>query len=154
MGKGQRTSLARTVVLLIGATAIGYVVLFRPSDHQRSISPAKSFILLSFDDFDNLAGGKDRMPQSQREALMAQYRGKYVKWFGETFQVEKHASGDYLLKIRQRVDSNDFDVIVRLDRSKERKISILRRGEGVSYTGRLVSLDRTGRYHLEDGDIE
>jgi hypothetical protein len=154
MGKGERTSLIRTVVLLIGAIALGYVVLFPPSGHQRSISPAKSFILLSFDDFDNLVGGRDRMPHSHRKALMAQYRGKYVRWSGELFESEKLASGHYLLKVRQRINTDDFDVILRVGPSKERRVSGVSGGEGVSYTGRLVSLDHAGRYHLEDGDIE
>lgn len=144
----------KMVLLLVGMIALGYLILSRLPDYQGSSSSGRDFILLSFDDFDNMIGGRDRMPPAQQQALFAQYRGRYVKWYGEVHQSEKTLASDYLLKVRHRVDTDDFDVVVRLNRSEEEKLKRLSRGEAVSYRGKLVSFDPVKGYYLEDGGIE
>jgi hypothetical protein len=94
------------------------------------------------------------LDQSHRMLMFNQYRGKYVRWHGEVYQVERTAEGDYLLRIKHGMGTKPFEVTLRLDLSKEEELGNLKRGEAVSYTGKLVSLDPRVGYYLENGDIE
>jgi hypothetical protein len=144
----------KMVLLLVGLIALGYLILSRSPDYQGSSSSGRDFTLLSFDDFDNMIGGRDRMPPAQQQVLFAQYRGRYVKWYGEVHKCERTPAGDYLLEVRHRVDTDDFDVVVRLDRSDEQKLKRLSRGKAVSYIGRLDSFSPAMGYYLDKGEIE
>ncbi len=140
--------------MLAGLMILGYFVFFRLPHQQSSSFPGKSFILLSFDDFDNLMGLRDPVPPAHQQALFNQYRGRYVRWHGEVWEVGRDVTGDILLKVRHKIDTEDFDVLVRLDPSMEEKIGRLSRGKAVSYVGRLVSFSPAEGYYLDQGEIE
>jgi hypothetical protein len=109
---------------------------------------------LSFDDFDNLIGGRDRLAQNHRTLIFDHYRGKYVRWHGQVHRIERTLRGDYLLRIKHGMGIRVFDVTVRLDSSRKERLENLNRDEAVSYTGRLASFDPAIGYYLEDGDID
>jgi hypothetical protein len=143
------------IILILGLIILtSLLVLFAPPGFQKLTNTDRNFTLLSFDDFDNLVGGKDRLDQSHRLLIFDQYRGKYVSWHGEVYQKERTAEGDYLLRIKHGVNRKPFEVTLILDLSEKENWENLNRGEAVSYTGKLVSFDPEVGYYLENGDIE
>lgn len=154
MKKAQERSAVRALLLLAGLMILGYLVLFKLPHKQSSSFPGKSFILLSFDDFDNLMGLRDPVPPAHQQALFDQYRGRYVRWHGEVWEVGRDVTGDILLKVRHNIDTEDFDVLVRLNPSTEEEWGRLSRGKAVSYIGRLVSFSPATGYYLDKGEIE
>jgi len=146
--------IGKTIFLFIGLFVLGYFILSGLSDQKRSFPPDKKLILLSFDDFDNLIGGRDRLLTDHKKAMFNQYRGRYVRWSGEVYGITKKISGDFILKVQHTAGIRNFDVTIRFDDSKAEKLKRLNRGEAVSYSGKLVSFDPDSGYYLEDGELE
>jgi len=146
--------VAKIVFFLLGLVVLGYFVLSGFSDQKSSFAPDKKFILLSFDDFHNLIGGRDRLPTDQKKAILNQYRGRCVRWSGEVYEIVKGISGDFLLRVQHGAGFRNFDVTVRFHQSKAEKLKKLNSGEAVSYRGKLVSFDPDSGFYLEDGGFE
>ena len=142
------------VFIIIGLVIVAAVVLSRSSRHRDASVQGREFLLLSFEDFDNLAGGKDRMDAMQRKRIFEKYKGRYVRWSGEVEGVVKEISGDYILRVRHSQTAKDFDVSVRFDKSKRQKLLTLEKGDPVNYMGKLTGFDSSSGYYLEDGDVE
>ncbi len=144
----------KIIFLFIGLSLLGYFILSGLSHQKRFFAPNKKFILLSFDDFDNVIGGRNRLLTDHKKAMFSQYQGKYVRWSGEVYEVVKEISGDFILKVQHTVGIKSFHVRVRFDGTKAEKLKRLSRGEAVSYKGKLVSFDPDTGYYLEDGELE
>jgi len=146
--------IRKIIFLFIGVFLLGYFILSGLSDQKRSFAPDRRYILLSFDDFDNLIGGRDRLLADHKKAMFNQYQGRYVRWSGEVYEIAKEISGDFILKVQHTVGIRNFDVTVRFDGSKAEKLKRLNRGEVVNYIGKLIRFDPESGYYLEDGEIE
>ena len=151
----------KIIFILIGLIILLSIFLSRyPSQKSPSIQSQdtevveRKFLLLSFEDFNGLMGGNDRISAVQRKRMFERYKGRYVRWSGEVEEVIKEISGDYTLRVRHSQTAKDFEVSIRFDKSKREKLLMLKRGEGVNYTGKLTDLDPSSGYYLEDGDIE
>ena len=144
----------KVVFILMGLLIVTAVFLSRSARHGRPPVQGREFLLLCFEDFNSLVGGDDRMDAAQRKHIFEQYKGRYVRWSGEAGEVVKEISGDYLLRVRHSQTTKDFDVSVRFDESKRQKLLILKRGDLVNYLGKLIDLDSSSAYYLEDGEIE
>lgn len=129
-------------------------LLFVFSCQQQSESNDKKFLLLSFEDFDNLIGAKDRLAADHQKGIFSRYRGRYVRWAGEVYEIRKEVSGYFVLRIKHMAGARSFDVSVRFDATEAEKLKRLNRGEAVSYSGRLANFDPETGYYLEDGGIE
>lgn len=150
----KSTPRGKIILLFLGLTLLGYFLLFGLPEQKQSQLTDKKFILLSFDDFDNLIGGKDRLALDHKRAIFSQYQGRYVRWSGEVYEIVKEVSGDFILKVQHTPGVRNFDVVIRFDGFKAEKLKGLNRGEVVNYTGELVGFDPETGYYLEDGDIE
>jgi hypothetical protein len=144
----------KVVFILMGLAIVTAIFLSRSARYGRPPVQGREFLLLSFEDFNTLVGGHDRMDAAQRKHIFEKYKGRYVRWSGEVEEVVKEISGDYLLRVRHSQTTKDFDVSVRFDRSKRRKLVTLKRGDAVNYVGKLADLNSFSGYYLEDGDIE
>ncbi len=144
----------KIVFIIIGLVIVAAVVLSRSSRDRYPSVQGREFLLLSFEDFDNLAGGKDRMDTKQRKHIFEKYKGRYVRWSGEVEGVVKEISGDYILRVRHSQTAEDFDVSVSFDKSKRQKLLTLKKGDPVNYMGKLTGFDSSSGYYLEDGDVE
>jgi hypothetical protein len=144
----------KIILLFLGLFLLGYFLLFGLLNQEQSQVLDKKFILLSFDDFDNLIGGRDRLALDHKKAMFNQYQGRYVRWSGEVYEIVKEISGDFILKVQHTTGIKNFDVVVRFDRSKAEELKRLNRKEVVSYTGKLISFDPDTGYYLEDGELE
>ena len=144
----------KIIPLFLGLIVLVYFLLFGLPNQKQSQLPDKNFILLSFDDFDNLIGRRDRLATDHKKAMFNQYQGRYVRWSGEVYEIVKEISGDFILKVQHTVGIRNFDVTVRFDGSKAEELKRLNRGEAVSYTGKLISFDPDTGYCLEDGELE
>jgi hypothetical protein len=94
------------------------------------------------------------MDAAQRKHIFEKYKGRYVRWSGEVGEVVKEISRDYVLRVKHSQITEDFEVSVRFDKSKERKLLMLKRGDVVNYMGKLTDFNSSSGYYLEDGDIE
>ncbi|MCK4404644.1 MAG: hypothetical protein KAW02_06080 [candidate division Zixibacteria bacterium] len=152
----MQTSIFRgkIILLFLALILLGYFLLFGLPEQEQSQFPHKKFILLSFDDFDNLIGRRDRLATDHKKAMFSQYQGRYVRWSGEVYEIVKEISGDFILKVQHTAGIRNFDVTVRFDGSKAEKLERLNRGEAVSYMGRLISFDPDTGYYLKDGELE
>lgn len=130
--------------------------LFLSRSQRDTLPPiqGRKFLLLSFEDFNTLVGGNDRMDAAQRKHIFEKYKGRYVRWSGEVGEVVKEISRDYVLRVKHSQITEDFEVSVRFDKSKERKLLMLKRGDVVNYMGKLTDFNSSSGYYLEDGDIE
>ena len=151
----------KIIFILIGLIILISVFLSRyPSQKSPSIQSQdtevveRKFLLLSFEDFNGLMGGNDRISAVQRKRMFERYKGRYVRWSGEVEEVIKEISGDYTLRVRHSQTAKDFEVSIRFDKSKREKLLMLKRGEPVNYMGKLTEFDPQLGYYLEDGDIE
>lgn len=144
----------KIILILVGVIVLASIFLSRSSRHMDPSIQEKRFLLLSFEDFNNLIGGNDRMGAEQMKHMFERYTGRYVRWWGEVEEIVKEISGDYILRVNSGQAPEDLPVNVRLDKSKRQKLIALKRGKGVSYTGRLTDFDAQSGYYLDDGDIE
>ncbi len=144
----------KIIFILIGLIIVAAFFLFRPARHTHPPIQGKRFLLLSFEDFNSLVGGHDRIGAAQRQHMFEKYRGRYVRWSGEVEEVVKKISGEYVLRVRHSQAARDFDVSVRFDKSKRHKLLRLKKGDVVNYMGQLTDFDSSSGYHLEDGNIE
>ncbi len=144
----------RIIFILIGLIIVAAFFLSRSPRHQHPGVQGREFLLLSFEDFNTLVGGNDRMDAAQRKHIFEKYKSRYVRWSGEVGEVVKEISGDYILHVKHLQTAGDFEVSVRFDKSKRPRLLLLKRGDAVNYMGRLVSWDSSSGYYLEDGDIE
>ena len=151
----------KIILILIGLIIVTSVFLSRSSwlrrpsiQSQDTEVVEREFLLLSFEDFNGLTGGNDRIGSAQRRHIFEKYKGKYVRWRGEVEEVIKEISGDYTLRVKPSLTAEDLQISIRFDKSKQGKLLRLKRGEGVNYTGKLTDLDPSSGYYLEDGDIE
>jgi hypothetical protein len=146
--------IGKIVFLLIGLIILTSVFLSRSSWHKYPSIQEREFLLLSFEDFNNLVGGNDHLSVYQRKRMFERYKGRYVRWWGEVEEVIKEVSGDYTLRVRHSQIAKDFEVSIRFDKSKRQKLLMLKSGDAVNYTGKLIDIDPQLGYYLEDGDIE
>ena len=144
----------KVIPLFLGLLLLGYFLLSGLLNQKRSQIQDKSFILLSFDDFENLIGGRDRLATNHKKVMFNQYLGKYVRWSGQVHEIAKEASGYFVLRVQHSPGIRDFDVTVRFGRLKADKLERKRRGEVVSYSGKLISFDPDTGYYLVDGELE
>ena len=144
----------KIILLFLGIVLLGYFLLVGLRNQEQSQLPDKNFILLSFDDFDNLIGRRDRLATDHKKAMFNQYQRRYVRWSGEVYEIVKEISGDFILKVQHTAGVRNFDVTVRFDESKAEKLKRLNKGGALSYTGKLISFDPDTGYYLEDGELE
>ena len=144
----------KVAFMLMGLVIVAAFFLSRSSRHKDPGMQGREFLLLSFEDFNTLVGGNDRMDAAQRKHIFERYKGRYVRWSGEAGEVVKEISGDYILRVKHSQTVRDFQVSVRFDRSKRQKLVLLKPGDVVNYMGKLTDLDFSSGYYLEDGDIE
>ena len=114
----------------------------------------KEFLRYSFEDFNSMIGSDDQLALGQVLELFNQYKGKYVRWTGEVVKIEKESEGGYTLLIKHLPSPAPYDVKLFLEHSKKDKLENLKRGDIITYTGRLESYNPVSGYFLEDGDIE
>ncbi len=144
----------KIIIILIGLIILASFFLSRPPSRKFPSTQERGFLLLSFEDFDNLVGGKDHLSAQQRKLVFEKYQGRYVRWSGEVDELVKEISGNYILRVRHSQAAKNFEVSVRFDKSKAQKLLRLKRGAAVNYVGRLTDFDPQSGYYLEDGDIE
>jgi len=144
----------KILFILIVLIILISVFLSRPPSHKFPSTQERRSLLLSFEDFNGLIGGNDRLGVGERKHLFEKYKGRYVRWWGEVEEVIKEISGDYTLRVRHSQAAKDFEVSIRFDKSKREKLLMLKRGESVNYMGKLTEFDHQLGYYLEDGDIE
>ena len=101
-----------------------------------------------------MIGSDDQLALGQVLELFNQYKGKYVRWTGEVVKIEKESEGGYTLLIKHLPSPAPYDVKLFLEHSKKDKLENLKRGDIITYTGRLESYDPASGYLLEDGGIE
>jgi len=144
----------KIIFILIGLIILISFFLSRSPSHKSPSTHERKFLLLSFEDFNGLMGGNDRISAVQRKRMFERYQGRYVRWWGEVEEVIKEISGDYTLRVKHYQTAKDFEVSIRFDKSKREKLLMLKRGEPVNYMGKLAEFDPQLGYYLEDGDIE
>jgi hypothetical protein len=154
MQRQKDRSRGRITLLFLGLIVLILLALFGLPDRNDFRQEEKKFILLSFEDFHNLVGGRERLGPDHQRAMFGRYRGRYVRWAGEVYDIRKDVSGDFVLRIQHMAGARNFDVTLRLNATKAERLKRLSRGEAVSYSGRLASFDPETGYFLEDGDIE
>ena len=142
------------IFILIGLMIVAAFFLSRSSRHKDPGVQEREFLLLSFEDFNTLIGGNDRMDAAQRKRIFGKYKGRSVRWSGEVGEVVKEISGDCILRVKHLQAARDFDVSVLFDKSERQKLLTLKKGEVVNYMGKLTDLDSSSGYYLEDGEIE
>ena len=150
----KKVPKGKSLLLFLGTVFLAYLLLVGVRNQELSQLLPKKFILLSFDDFDNLIGGKDRVFADHKKAMFNQYRGRYVRWTGEVYEIVKETSGDFILKVQHTGGIKNFDVTVRFDGLKTDKLKRKSKGEVVTYTGKLISFDPGTGYYLEDGELK
>lgn len=101
-----------------------------------------------------MIGSDDQLALGQVQKLFSQYKGKYVRWTGEVIKINQEISEGYTLFIKHLPSPELYDVELFLDDAKKDRIENLKRGDIVTYIGRLESYDPASGYFLEDGDIE
>jgi len=144
----------KIIFILIVLIILISVFLSRPPSHKFPSTQERRSLLLSFEDFDGLIGGNDRLGVGERRHLFEKYKGRYVRWWGEVEEVIKEISGDYTLLVKPSQSVRDLEISIRFDKSKRQKLLMLKRGEAVNYRGKLTDFDPALGYYLEDGDIE
>ncbi len=143
----KKKNLGFIFPLLILAFVL-FIILFRlPSEEYPD---KKEFIHFSFEDFNTLIGSDDNLTLSQVQGIFESYKGKYVNWVGEVESIRKNTSGDLVIYFVHFPKTN---VKVILADSNRDKIEKVKRGDLISYSGRLESFDPAFGYLLVDGDI-
>ena len=148
-----KKSLNFLLPLLILAVILYLFLTSIPSKKSDKV-PEKEFLHYSFEDFNSMIGSDDQLALGQVQKLFSQYKGKYVRWTGEVIKINQEISEGYTLFIKHLPSPELYDVELFLDDAKKDRIENLKRGDIITYTGRLESYDPVSGYFLEDGDIE
>jgi len=144
----------KIIFILLGLVILITIFLSKPPSDKLASTQERRFLLLSFEDFNSLIGGNDRIGDLQRKHMFERYRGRYVRWWGEVEEVIGEISEDYTLQVKPTHTAEDLQISIRFDKSKRQKLLTLKKGDGVNYIGRLTDFDPSFGYYLEDGDIE
>ncbi|GAX62651.1 phosphomannomutase [Candidatus Scalindua japonica] len=109
-------------------------------------------IKIPFEDLDALFGKESRMTESLKDKLWKEYKNKYIRWTGVVvFRGKGRVSG-----LRMGIKHHKgTDVELVFSNDKERLVLGTKKGDKVTYTGKLVT--RRGYilpYKLEDANIE
>ena len=113
---------------------------------------AEEFVTVSFDDLFNIFGNYSTLTDSQREDSWREYKGKYVRWKGIVNYKGSSKDDWNRVGIRHNVDTN---VELIFDEGKKGIIKVIRKGDSITYTGKLSLLfDRDLLFRLEDANIE
>ncbi|MDR4506663.1 MAG: phospholipase D-like domain-containing protein [Candidatus Brocadiaceae bacterium] len=113
--------------------------------------PEKIFLIQGYEDFDTLFGGKSSLSEEQKKKEWEKYEGKYVSWTGKISYIKLDSeSGLQVGILRNNKTCLELDCHV----SKKNKLSQLKEGETVYYSGKLTTLwGKTFPYSLKDGDV-
>lgn len=113
---------------------------------------AVEFITVSFDDLFNIFGNYSSLTSAQKEDSWREYKGKYVRWSGIVNYKGLSKDDWNRVGVRHNVETN---VELILDEDKKDIVKMMRKGDKITYTGRLSLLfDRTLLFRLEDVNIE
>lgn len=113
---------------------------------------AVEFITVSFDDLFNIFGNYSSLTSAQKEDSWRDYKGKYVRWSGIVNYKGLSKDDWNRVGVRHNVETN---VELILDEDKKDIVKMMRKGDKITYTGRLSLLfDRTLLFRLEDVNIE
>jgi len=106
-------------------------------------------------------GLESPLSEAQKDEEWEKYRGKFVTWQGEIVYAGEDLFGALKLGVRQRQHSSKsygaYDVLVNLRPDQKQKLLKLKKGDIVSYRGKLSQ--RRGKvfpfmpYILEEGVI-
>ncbi len=112
----------------------------------------EEFVTASFDDLFNILGNYSTLTDSQRKDSWREYIGKYVRWKGIVNYKGSSKDDWNRIGIRHNVDTN---VELIFDEDKRGIVKVVRRGDSITYTGKLSLLfDRALLFRLEDANIE
>jgi hypothetical protein len=110
------------------------------------------FVTVSFDDLFNIFGNYSILTDSEREDSWREYKGKYVRWKGIVNYKGLSKDDWNRVGVRHNVETN---VELIFDEGKKDIVKLMRKGDRITYTGRLSLLfDRTLMFRLEDVNIE
>ncbi len=112
----------------------------------------EEFVTVSFDDLFNIFGNYSTLTDSQKKDSWREYKGKYVRWKGIVNYKGSSKDDWNRVGIRHNVDTN---VELIFDEDKKGIIKIIRKGDSITYTGKLSLLfARALLFKLEDANIE
>lgn len=110
------------------------------------------FVTVSFDDLFNIFGNYSTLTDSQKKDSWHEYKGKHVRWEGIVNYKGLSKDDWNRVGVRHNVETN---VELILDEDKKDIVKMMRKGDKITYTGRLSLLfDRTLLFRLEDVNIE
>ncbi len=113
---------------------------------------AEEFVTISFDDLFNILGNYSTLTDSQKEDSWREYKGKYVRWEGIVNYKGSSKDDWNRIGIRHNVNTN---VELMFDEDKKGMIKVIKKGDNVTYTGKLSLLfERDLLFRLEDANIE
>jgi hypothetical protein len=112
----------------------------------------EEFVTDSFDDLFNIFGNYSKLTKSQKKDEWREYKGKYVRWKGVVNHKGLSHDDWNRIGIRHNVYTN---VELIFDENKEDIVKMIRKGDSITYTGKLSFLfDRNLLFKLEDANIE
>ena len=110
------------------------------------------FVTVSFDDLFNIFGNYSALTDSQKKDSWHEYRGKHVRWEGIVNYKGLSKDDWNRVGVRHNVETN---VELIFDEDKKDIVKMMRKGDRITYTGRLSLLfDRTLLFRLDDVNIE
>ena len=113
---------------------------------------AGEFITSSFDELFNIFGIYSTLTGSQKKDSWREYKGKYVRWNGIVNYKGSSKDDWNRVGIRHNLDTN---VELIFDEDKKDIIKVIRKGDSITYTGKLSLLfDRALLFKLESANIE
>lgn len=94
---------------------------------------------ITWGEYDNIYNTKSNSTDMQKDAQWSKFEGKTVAWQGKVEDVSKGTLGGLTLNIKMNPDTLTYDISLSLKSDQESEAMTLKKGEKVSFTGKLKS---------------
>jgi hypothetical protein len=137
---------ARGTLLIILIGGLWFLSAWLKDNHSPSSLPPLSSI--TFPEFDSKFSTYSTTTDIQKQRLLDQYKGKRVRWQGVISDV-----GDDCVFVLHKATTITSDVILRVLKSDQPKLTSLNKGDLLTYEGTIADFGSILSHDLHDGLI-
>lgn len=132
--------------------AVLFVVIVKNTRHPSPV--VEQFISTNFADFNRSFSSSSGLTDMQKDNLFDEkFKGRLVKWSGRVMEVSKSALGGVYVLVKHTGESIISDVTLDLKPEEESRALQLRRGQTITYSGRIESWGSLTDHRVDEGVI-
>lgn len=133
----------------------GGSVLYNMAHNEPPAQPSPpQYVSTDFAEYNRYLGINSDMTEMQKDELFnSKYKNGHIKWKGRVVEVDKGVFGGLHVMVKHSSHSLVSDVYLDLKSEEEAKALQLRKGQTITYTGRLTGWGNLTDHRVDEGAI-